>query len=36
VEDDNQGESQPDSIGKGQPFVGIETSIQNLTTKILV
>jgi sugar phosphate isomerase/epimerase len=36
VEDDNQGESQPDSQGKGQPFVGIETSIINLTTKILV
>jgi len=36
VEDDNQGESQPDSQGKGQPFAGIETSIQNLTAKILV
>jgi sugar phosphate isomerase/epimerase len=36
VEDDNQGESQPDSQGNGQPFVGIETSIKNLTTKILV
>jgi sugar phosphate isomerase/epimerase len=36
VEEDNQGESQPDSHGKGQPFVGIETSIKYLTTQILV
>jgi sugar phosphate isomerase/epimerase len=36
VEDDNQGEGLPDAQGNAQPFVGIETSIKNLTTRILI
>ncbi|MDR0796049.1 MAG: sugar phosphate isomerase/epimerase [Tannerella sp.] len=36
VEDDNQGQGLPDSQGNAQPFVGIETSIKNLTSGILV